>query len=120
MLSELQGHSAAWPFLQPVNGEEVADYYDVIKNPMGMRHSPFLHSHQQPCHHIADFSTMEHKLNHNVYPDINSFVSDANLVFSNCMLYNPEGSIYAKSAAKLQKFLTELVADAPKSSKTRE
>ena len=34
-LSELQNHSAAWPFLQPVNGEEVTDYYDVIKNPMG-------------------------------------------------------------------------------------
>ena len=35
LLSELQGHPLAWAFLQPVNGEEVADYYDVIKQPMG-------------------------------------------------------------------------------------
>ncbi|KAF8585989.1 Bromodomain-containing protein [Ramaria rubella] len=91
-LSELQGHSAAWPFLQPVNGEEVTDYYDVVKNPM-------------------DFSTMEHKLDHNVYTEIDSFVSDANLVFDNCILYNPEGSIYAKSALKLGKFLKEMVEE---------
>lgn len=34
-LAALQSHGAAWPFLQPVNGEEVVDYYDVVKNPMG-------------------------------------------------------------------------------------
>lgn len=36
LLKELQGHSQAWAFLKPVNGDEVPDYYDVIKNPMGM------------------------------------------------------------------------------------
>lgn len=35
LLSDLQGHALAWAFLQPVNGEEVADYYEVIKQPMG-------------------------------------------------------------------------------------
>jgi histone acetyltransferase len=35
LLAELQGHPQAWPFLQPVNGDEVADYYDVITSPMG-------------------------------------------------------------------------------------
>ena len=35
LLSDLQGHPQAWAFLQPVNGEEVEDYYDVIKRPMG-------------------------------------------------------------------------------------
>ena len=35
LLSDLQGHPLAWAFLQPVNGEEVADYYEVIKQPMG-------------------------------------------------------------------------------------
>jgi len=68
----------------------------------------------------SDFSTMEHKLDHNVYTDIDSLVTDAKLVFSNCILYNPEGSIYAKSAAKLEKFLRELVADAQKGSKAQE
>ncbi len=36
LLSDLQGHSTAWPFLQPVNAKEVADYYEVILHPMGM------------------------------------------------------------------------------------
>jgi histone acetyltransferase len=35
ILGELQTHPLAWAFLQPVNGDEVADYYKVIKNPMG-------------------------------------------------------------------------------------
>lgn len=60
---------------------------------------------------FSDFSTMEHKLDRNVYADIDSFLTDANLVFDNCILYNPEGSIYAKSATKLSKFLKEMVAE---------
>lgn len=36
LLSDLQGHSMAWPFQEPVKAEDVADYYDVIKNPMGL------------------------------------------------------------------------------------
>jgi histone acetyltransferase len=35
LLSDLQQQPLAWAFLQPVNGEEVTDYYDVIKKPMG-------------------------------------------------------------------------------------
>jgi hypothetical protein len=35
LLSDLRQHPLAWAFLQPVNGEEVTDYYDVIKKPMG-------------------------------------------------------------------------------------
>lgn len=36
LLSELQNHPSAWPFVQPVNREEVPDYYEVIKEPMGI------------------------------------------------------------------------------------
>ena len=35
LLTSLQNHPQAWAFLQPVNGEEVTDYYDVVKRPMG-------------------------------------------------------------------------------------
>lgn len=35
LLSELQSHPVAWAFLSPVNGEEVQDYYEIIKNAMG-------------------------------------------------------------------------------------
>ena len=35
LLSDLQQHPLSWAFLQPVNAEEVPDYYEVIKDPMG-------------------------------------------------------------------------------------
>lgn len=54
---------------------------------------------------------MEHKLERNLYPDLESFTADANLVFDNCLLYNPEASIYAKHAVKLSKFLKDMVAE---------
>lgn len=35
LLGDLKAHPSAWAFLNPVNGEEVIDYYEVIKRPMG-------------------------------------------------------------------------------------
>lgn len=35
LLTEMQNHPSAWPFVQAVNREEVPDYYEVIKEPMG-------------------------------------------------------------------------------------
>jgi len=95
LLSELQGHADAWPFLLPVNKAEVTDYYDVIKTPM-------------------DFSTMERKLERDAYPDFDSFVSDAQLVFTNCRTYNPENSPYSKRAVRMEKFLKDYLVKAQK------
>jgi len=92
LLRELRGHPQAWPFQKPVDGDEVVDYYDVIKNPM-------------------DLSTMEHKLETNQYKTVDAFIADAQLVFDNCRLYNPEHSIYARNATKLEKFLKDQVLD---------
>jgi len=36
ILRELQAHPQAWAFLNPVNADDVLDYYEFIKNPMGM------------------------------------------------------------------------------------
>ncbi|KAL6300428.1 Bromodomain from Gcn5 complexed with acetylated H4 peptide [Sparassis latifolia] len=88
LLSDLQGHPLAWAFLQPVNGQDVPDYYDVIKKPM-------------------DFSMMEHKLDTNQYPNLDAFLVDAQLVFENCRSYNPEGGTYYKNATKVEKFVKE-------------
>ena len=57
-----------------------------------------------------DFSTMEHKLETNQYPDLDAFVDDAQLVFDNCRIYNPDGSIYARNAMKMEKFMKEQLA----------
>ncbi|KAG8213621.1 hypothetical protein J3R82DRAFT_10306 [Butyriboletus roseoflavus] len=92
LLGDMKAQPNAWPFLIPVNGEEVVDYYEVIKRPM-------------------DLSSMEHRLNTNQYQNLKTFLDDAQLIFDNCRLYNPEGSIYVKHAVRLEKFMKELVAD---------
>ncbi|KAG8987280.1 histone acetyltransferase [Tulasnella sp. JGI-2019a] len=91
LLTDLQGHALAWPFLHPVDKQVVPGYHDVIEHPM-------------------DFSTMEMKLDTHLYPTFNDFVDDAMLVFSNCKRYNPENSVYAKHAIKMEKFVKEWVA----------
>jgi len=53
---------------------------------------------------------MEHKVTHGLYESVATFVDDARLVFTNCLLYNPEGTVYAKNAAKMEKFLDEQLA----------
>lgn len=36
LLADLQQHALSWAFLQPVNAEDVPDYHEVIKEPMGV------------------------------------------------------------------------------------
>ena len=119
LLSDLQGHPLAWAFLQPVNGEEVADYYEVIKQPMGKFprgtndvavQGPTDAPRGPRSHYsMTDFATMEHKLDTNQYPNLDLFLTDAQLVFDNCRTYNAEGSLYHKNATKLEKFLKDQV-----------
>ena len=35
VLNSVKNHISAWPFLEPVDKDEVPDYYDHIKYPMG-------------------------------------------------------------------------------------
>lgn len=85
---ELCNHPAAWPFTNPVNAQDVPDYYEFIKEPM-------------------DLSTMETKLEKNQYASLEDLLHDANLIFDNCRLYNPPTSVYAKSANRLDKFVKD-------------
>ena len=94
ILTELQNHASAWPFLQPVNREEVPDYYEFIKEPM-------------------DLSTMEIKLENNRYEKMEDFVYDSRLVFDNCRKYNGENTSYFKYANRLEKFFNGKVKEVP-------
>lgn len=94
ILVELQNHAAAWPFLRPVNKEEVPDYYEFIKEPM-------------------DLSTMELKLENNKYEKMEEFIYDARLVCNNCRLYNGENTSYYKYANRLEKFFNNKVKEIP-------
>ncbi|KAL2165546.1 hypothetical protein VTH06DRAFT_848 [Thermothelomyces fergusii] len=94
LLNDLQNHPSSWPFLVPVNKDEVLDYYDVIKEPM-------------------DLSTMESKLEADQYNTPEDFIRDAKLIFDNCRKYNNESTPYAKSANKLEKFMWQQIRAIP-------
>jgi histone acetyltransferase len=94
LLNSLQNHQSSWPFQVPVNKDEVADYYDVIKEPM-------------------DLSTMESKLEADQYATSEDFVRDAKLIYDNCRRYNNETTPYAKCANKLEKFMWQQIKAVP-------
>ena len=94
LLNDLQNNSNAWPFQQPVNKDEVADYYDVIKEPM-------------------DLATMEEKHEKDLYPGPEDFIRDAKLIFNNCRRYNIESTPYAKAANRLEKFMWTKIKEIP-------
>jgi histone acetyltransferase len=86
LLNDMQNHPSAWPFVQPVSRDDVADYYEVIKEPM-------------------DLATMEIKLEADNYATPEDFTRDAKLIFDNCRKYNNETTPYAKGANKLEKYM---------------
>lgn len=94
LLNDLQNHQSSWPFLVPVSRDDVADYYDVIKEPM-------------------DLSTMESKLEADQYATPEDFIKDARLIFDNCRKYNNESTPYAKCANKLEKYMWQQIKAIP-------
>ncbi len=93
-LYQIQNHNQAWPFLKPVDKDEVPDYYNVITSPM-------------------DLSTMEEKLEQGSYTTAKELIDDLKLIFSNCRQYNDPTTVYAKYAARLEKYMWSLVKDIP-------
>lgn len=94
LLNDMQNHQSAWPFITPVSKDDVADYYDVIKEPM-------------------DLSTMESKLEADQYDKPEDFIKDARLIFDNCRKYNNESTPYAKCANKLEKYMWQQIKAIP-------
>ncbi|KKZ63889.1 histone acetyltransferase [[Emmonsia] crescens] len=93
-LNQIQNHKQAWPFLHPVDKDEVADYYNVITSPM-------------------DLSTVEAKLERDDYAAPKELVHDLKLIFSNCRQYNDATTVYAKCAVKLEKYMWSLIKEIP-------
>ncbi|KAJ1929191.1 histone acetyltransferase [Tieghemiomyces parasiticus] len=88
IVSDLQNHNQAWSFMNPVNSDEVPDYYSVIKEPM-------------------DLSTLEANVESEMYPTMREFAKDVQKIFDNCRRYNAENTIYYKCATKLEKYFKE-------------
>ncbi|KAJ3826944.1 SAGA complex protein [Lentinula raphanica] len=88
----LDNHDAE-AFLKPVLKAEVADYYDVISNPM-------------------DFQTMGKKLKAKQYKSKKEFKDDLDLIWSNCCTYNStEGHHLPKAALRLKAKAEKLLAN---------
>ncbi|KAI8969224.1 hypothetical protein BDF20DRAFT_907941 [Mycotypha africana] len=97
IVEEMQNFTDAWPFLEPVNIEEVADYYDIIKEPM-------------------DLATLEENVKNDAYPKWEDFIKDTRKIFDNCRVYNAEDTEYAKCAARLEKFFNDKLRTAKRKS----
>lgn len=85
LLTELQNHASAWPFLEPVNVNDVPDYKTIIKHPM-------------------DLQTIDQKLERDEYENVDNFKRDVQLVFDNCRLYNQPHTPYYKCANMLEEY----------------
>lgn len=107
IVEEMQNYTHAWPFLEPVSVDDVADYYDIVKDPMGKLSKmvamlPILI-------HKLDLATLEENVKADAYPTMEDFVKDTQKIFENCKLYNAEDTEYAKCSAKLERFFNEKV-----------
>lgn len=88
LCAELQKHNAAWPFLEPVDPLIVTDYRSIIKHPM-------------------DLGTVKKKILTGIYKAFEEMDADIQLIISNCLIYNPPNTLYAKCAKKLDEFYQE-------------
>ncbi|GLH11979.1 Nucleosome-remodeling factor subunit NURF301 [Gryllus bimaculatus] len=85
VLNTIKNHSAAWPFLEPVNKNVVPDYYDHIKYPM-------------------DLKTMGERLKARYYITRRLFIADMTRIFNNCRHYNGPDNEYHRCADTLEKY----------------
>jgi len=90
-----------------VKASEVADYYDVIKQPMGIL---LFESLTITLTYQLDFQTMGEKLKDGKYKTVDLFESDVRLIIENCRNYNPETTVYYKNADKIEEVLNDLMA----------
>lgn len=88
VLRSIKEHPSAWPFLKPVDRNEVADYYDIIRDPIGI---PPLPRDDASCSlvgnakRIADLETMEKRLDSGQYYITREiFLADLRRMCANC------------------------------------
>lgn len=79
LISEMEAHEEAGPFLFPVNTKQFPTYKKIIKQPM-------------------DIASIKKKLDgSNGYKSREEFVEDVRLIFSNCELFNEDDSPVGKA-----------------------
>ncbi|KAL5706137.1 hypothetical protein ACHQM5_024345 [Ranunculus cassubicifolius] len=79
ILDRLQKKDTYGVYSEPVDPEELPDYFDIVDTPM-------------------DFGTVRKKLEDGVYTSLEQFESDVFLISSNAMQYNAPDTIYFRQA----------------------
>lgn len=85
IITELEVHEDAWPFLLPVNTRQFPTYKKIIKKPM-------------------DLSAIKKKLDDNVYKTREEYCDDLRLMFNNCETFNEDDSPVGKAGHNLRSF----------------
>jgi len=96
IIRSLKKRRDADPFLYPVDpvALKIPDYPTIIKNPM-------------------DISTVERKLNEGLYSSPNQFISDVQLIWDNCYLYNGRDAPISLMAQTLEKTFNTQIKNMP-------
>ncbi|CAO1383722.1 unnamed protein product [Diamesa hyperborea] len=84
-LKDILTNKNAWPFIDPVDANEVPDYYNVIKEPM-------------------DLKQIEQKVLNQEYNCFADFIKDMTKIFDNCRYYNAKDSTFCKCAESLETY----------------
>eukprot|EP00698_Gefionella_okellyi_P021642 TRINITY_DN7059_c0_g1_i1.p1 TRINITY_DN7059_c0_g1~~TRINITY_DN7059_c0_g1_i1.p1 ORF type:complete len:901 (+),score=156.67 TRINITY_DN7059_c0_g1_i1:24-2705(+) len=83
LFSMVKGHRDAWPFQDPVDGSQVRDYYEIVKDPI-------------------DLQMIERRLQGGVYyKTLEIFLADLKRMLNNCKTYNADHTYYYKAADTL-------------------
>ncbi|KAL1535168.1 hypothetical protein AAHA92_31253 [Salvia divinorum] len=83
ILDRLQKKDTYGVFSEPVDPDELPDYFDIIKHPM-------------------DFGTVRKKLDCRAYKNLDELEADVNLICSNAMQYNASDTVYFRQARTIQ------------------
>ncbi|KAM3726004.1 Histone acetyltransferase KAT2B [Dirofilaria immitis] len=89
ILHKLRVDKSSWPFLKPVNAEEVPEYYGYIKFP-------------------TDLKTMNERCRAKYYVHERLFVADLRRLFSNCFKFNAPKTLYYKAGYNLAEIARKL------------
>ena len=82
--------------LSMIFSQQVPDYLQFVDHPM-------------------DFGTIKRKLNTAKYIEVQEFVDDIQLIFTNCDIYNQPKSQVAREGAKLKSYVNKKIKELFKS-----
>lgn len=93
--------------MEPVDPHEAPDYYNVVKEPMGIKkpgHLHFFNYLNKKKLFFIDLNCIGRNVVNKKYKNLTDFIRDIIKVFDNCRFYNPRESQFYKCAEILEQF----------------